>query len=92
MFVADWNIRQAEIKKGMDREEVIKLVGNPLSKWNDTLANGSPSVDFHYTNDGGIKKKKLKYSLITDAAWFRSYVIFNEEGKVVELNYGWSYD
>lgn len=75
------------------KEDVISILGDPLSVYNDSNMN-KIQVRFIYTNDGWLNRKDKKRSryFVSDFAWYRSYIIFDELGQISTINSGWSYD
>lgn len=89
-FAPNFTIEKSKnIKIGQTKNEVIKLVGNPLyiskSYYGDLM--------FSYTSDGFFHKKKSHgSSSICDFAWFGYDVVFDKENNVKEIQLGWRYD
>ncbi len=73
-------------------DSVVSIVGQPLSKRQDTV-DGYVRLRYTYTNDGffGRSEKSERYS-IGDFAWYRSKILFDNQGRIVHIDKGWSYD
>jgi hypothetical protein len=82
-----------KIKTGMTLGEVKSIIGEPL--YFDTVYNNaSKKIKYVYTGDGKLLNKMREQGkrYYYDCAWYRSYVLFDENNIVVEINKGWSYD
>ncbi|GAA3611957.1 hypothetical protein Q4Q39_04710 [Flavivirga amylovorans] len=77
------------ITMGLTKEEVINTIGKPLFIFTDTITN---RTEFHYTNDGFLRRKSNREYDINDFAWYRSNVYFDSKDKVTKIDKGWSYD
>ena len=77
------------ITEDFSYNEVIQLVGKPLSEKKDSFGN---IIEVNYTNDGKTTYKNNPFVLVGDFAWYRSYIRFDSNGKIIEINSGWSYD
>ena len=73
------------IKLGQSVEEVETVLGKPLNHHIDSLNH---KFEYDYTNDGKLRSTKKS----GDFAWYRSAIYFDEAGRVVEIDKGWSFD
>ena len=73
------------IKPGQSVKEVEALLGLPLSK---DIDSADHQTDYFYTNDGKLYQNKKE----GDFAWYRSAIYFNNQGKVADIDKGWSFD
>jgi outer membrane protein assembly factor BamE (lipoprotein component of BamABCDE complex) len=80
-----------QIKLGMRKSEVVKLIGEPLNLgegYDDSLV-----TNFYYTDDGKLlSRRKPGVQKYDDFAWYRSMVGFDTAETVVYLDKGWSHD
>lgn len=77
------------ITENFTYDEVIQLLGEPLFESKDQKGN---IIEIDYTNDGKILYTKNPLVIVKDFAWYRSYIRFDSNGKIIEINKGWSYD
>ncbi|GGD22572.1 hypothetical protein [Hyunsoonleella pacifica] len=75
------------IEMNFTKEEVINILGEPLSK--NTWKN---EIQFMYTRDSYLSKKSKRKYLIRDFAWYRSNIYFDTKGVITRIDKGWSYD
>ncbi len=73
------------IKLGQSVKEVETVLGKPLYHHVDSLNN---KFEYDYTNDGKLRSNKKS----GDFAWYRSSIYFDEAGKVIDIDKGWSFD
>lgn len=80
-----------QIEVGLTKSEVVSILGQPL--YTDTTLYSDTLIVYHYTQDGYLSRRTDKpYAIVTDQAWYRSCVEFNQDGFVISTNSGWSYD
>lgn len=80
-----------QLEIGMDKSDVIDLIGSPLYAKIDTLDNLT-FERFYYTGDGKISNQKMPWYMFNDYAWYRSTVTFDSDQKLIDIDKGWSYD
>lgn len=73
------------IKRGQSIKEVESLLGLPLKKRSDSV---NRKTEYIYTTDGKLYSNKKN----GDFAWYRSAVYFDQAGKVIKIDKGWSFD
>tara|TARA_R110002124_G_C8724224_1_gene495997 strand:+ start:288 stop:692 length:405 start_codon:yes stop_codon:yes gene_type:complete len=73
-------------------DSVFSLIGMPLHEFRDTI-DGQIQIRCNYTNDAYLgRQDKNKHLMIGDFAWYRSSITFDTNGKILNINKGWSYD
>ncbi|GAA4370053.1 hypothetical protein GCM10023185_44270 [Hymenobacter saemangeumensis] len=81
------------VKVGMTLGQVREIVGEPLFSFRDSTSGLLLSIEYHYTNDGYLRRRTDKsFVLVSDLAWYRSGVTFNADSIVCQVDSGWSYD
>jgi len=98
-FAPDYSPEKFDkIKIGMTLNEVESIIGKPFYTHTPPvfyhIANDSTKTEYVYTGDGKLLSKMREQGkrYYYDCAWYRSYVIFDTNNIVVEINKGWSYD
>jgi len=92
-FAIDYSPKKFnEITLDMDISTVLNLIGEPMSKSNDTV-NNKAIMRYDYTNDGFIRRSGMSDNVfLGDLAWYKSVIIFDENGKIINIEKGWIYD
>lgn len=73
------------IKPGQSIKEVEAIIGQPIYKSNEYSDHRTA---YWYTMDGKLNLNNKA----GDFAWYRSAIYFNNQGKVIEIDKGWSFD
>jgi len=91
-FAKDYSPEKFElIKVGMELNEVVNIIGEPLTKYN----GDTPTLirSYSYTENGKLQnslKERPKWNC--DFAWYRSVVNINSEDIVISIDKGWMYN
>lgn len=81
--------KSKQIKIGKSKNDVIKILGNPLSK----SKSYKGYLMYSYTSNGLLHKtKKHNSSSICDFAWFGFDIFFDNQNKVIDIQTGWRYN
>lgn len=78
------------VKEGMTIKEVKNVVGEPLHSFFDS---SKAVITHNYTRDGYLRRRAdMKFSLVSDLAWYGSTVEYNMDSVVTKVYSRWYYD
>lgn len=78
------------IKPGMSRTEIRKIIGLPLISHSDSVKN---TFTDQYTNDGLLLHREAGwYPFARDLAWYGSSIEYNRDSIALKIYKDWYYD